>query len=148
MVCLVRAGRGTTATVMGYPIGVMTGEMRAERITINGKQRSCADARGGGTGWLVWLEGSAVAVAMRQWLWLYPMVEIVHIIGFVILVGAAAMFDLRLLGLRTAAGGRSGQAPIALGALSLLLVIPSGVLMFMAHALRWLKIPPSVSNYC
>jgi hypothetical protein len=88
-----------------------------------------------GPAWLVWLEGSAVAVAMRQWLWLYPTVEIVHIVGFVILVGAAAMFDLRLLGL-------SRQLPVADMAqhllrwarLSLLLVVPSGVCMFMAHA--------------
>src|SRR6266705_2505534 len=36
---------------------------------------------------------------MRQSLWLYPIVEILHIIGFVVLVGSAAMFDLRLLGL-------------------------------------------------
>jgi hypothetical protein len=36
---------------------------------------------------------------MRQWTWLYPIVEILHILGFVVLVGAAFMFDLRLLGL-------------------------------------------------
>ena len=88
-----------------------------------------------GPAWLVWLEGSAVAVAMRQWLWLYPIVEIVHIFGFVILVGAAAMFDLRLLGL-------SRQLPVTAMAghllrwarFSLVVVVPSGVLMFMAHA--------------
>ena len=88
-----------------------------------------------GPAWLVWLEGSAVAVAMRQWLWLYPIVEIVHILGFVILVGAAAMFDLRLLGL-------SRQLPVTdmaghllrLARLSLVVVVPSGALMFMAHA--------------
>jgi len=44
-----------------------------------------------GPGWLVWLETSAVAVAMRQWAWLYPIVEIAHIVGFVTLVGAALM---------------------------------------------------------
>ena len=51
-----------------------------------------------GPAWLVWLETSALAEAMRQWTWLYPGVEIVHIVGFVVLVGAAIMFDLRLLG--------------------------------------------------
>jgi hypothetical protein len=88
-----------------------------------------------GPAWLVWLEGSGVAVAMRQWLWLYPIVEIVHILGFVLLVGAAAMFDIRLLGF-------SRQLPVADMAqhllrwarLSLLLVVPSGLLMFTAHA--------------
>ena len=52
-----------------------------------------------GPAWLVWLETTALADAMRQWLWLYPIVEIVHIVGIVLLVGAAAMFDLRLLGI-------------------------------------------------
>ena len=44
-----------------------------------------------GPAWLVWLETSGVAVAMRHGLWLYPIVEIVHIVGFVVLVGAAVM---------------------------------------------------------
>jgi hypothetical protein len=95
-----------------------------------------------GPAWLVWLEGSAVAVAMRQWLWLYPIVEIVHICGFVILVGAAAMFDFRLLGV-------SRQLPVAGMAqhllrwarLSLLLVVPSGLLMFTAHATEMAENP-------
>jgi hypothetical protein len=89
----------------------------------------------GGSGWLLWLEGSVMAVAMRQWLWLYPIVEIAHILGFVTLVGAAAMFDLRLLGV-------SRQLPVTDMAhhllrwarLSLLVVMPSGFLMFAAHA--------------
>jgi predicted membrane protein len=72
---------------------------------------------------------------MRQSQWLYPIVEIVHILGFVTLVGSVAMFDLRLLGL-------SPRLPVAemarhllrwsLG--SLLLVLPSGLMMFSAHA--------------
>ena len=88
-----------------------------------------------GPAWLVWLETSSVAVAMRQWLWLYPIVEIVHIVGFVVLVGAAVMFDVRLLGLSRhlpVTGMARHLLPWARG--SLLLVIPSGLLMFIAHA--------------
>jgi hypothetical protein len=88
-----------------------------------------------GPAWLVWLEGSAVAVAMRQWLWLYPTVEIVHILGFVILVGAAAMFDFRLLGLsRRLPVADMAQHLLRWARLSLLIVVPSGALMFIAHA--------------
>jgi hypothetical protein len=95
-----------------------------------------------GPAWLAWLEGSAVAIAMRQWLWLYPIVEIVHIVAFVILVGAAAMFDLRLLGF-------SRQLPVAdlaqhllrWARWSLLLVVPSGLLMFTAHATEMAENP-------
>ena len=50
-------------------------------------------------GWTGWLEATAAATAMRQSLWLYPIVEILHIIGFVILVGSILALDLRLLGL-------------------------------------------------
>jgi hypothetical protein len=51
-----------------------------------------------GPAWLVWLESTPLAEAMRQWLWLYRTVEIIHILGLVVLVGGAALFDLKLLG--------------------------------------------------
>jgi hypothetical protein len=88
-----------------------------------------------GPAWLVWLETSAVAVAMRQWTWLYPIVEIVHILGFVILVGAALMFDLRLLGVSRALPVTAMERHLLRAArLSVALVVPTGVLMFVAHA--------------
>lgn len=52
----------------------------------------------GASGFLGWLEATPLALAMRSSLWLYPIVEIFHIVGFTILVGAVALFDLRLLG--------------------------------------------------
>ena len=75
------------------------------------------------------------AVAMRKWLWLYPIVEIMHIVGFVTLVGSVAMLDLRILGLSrtipvTALSRHT--LPWSLGAL--LLVVPTGLMMFTAHA--------------
>jgi hypothetical protein len=95
-----------------------------------------------GAAWLVWIETTAVATAMRQWLWLYPIVEIVHILGFVVLVGAAVLFDLRLLGV-------AGHLPITglarhhlrWARLALLLIVPSGLLMFAAHATEMAENP-------
>jgi hypothetical protein len=88
-----------------------------------------------GPAWLVWLETSALGVAMRQWLWLYPIVEIVHIIGFVVLVGAAMMFDLRLLGLtRHVPVSDLERHLLPWARLSLAVVVPSGLMMFVAHA--------------
>jgi len=88
-----------------------------------------------GPAWLVWLETSGLAVAMRQWLWLYPAVEIVHILGFVIVVGAGFYFDLRLLGVGPA-------VPVTALAEHLLwwarrafpVIVASGFMMFAAHA--------------
>ncbi len=49
-------------------------------------------------GWLEGLGQSALGAAMRDSLWLYPAVETVHLLGLATLVGCAAAFDLRLLG--------------------------------------------------
>jgi hypothetical protein len=95
-----------------------------------------------GPAWLVWLETTALAQAMRQWLWLYPTVEIVHIGGIALLVGAAAMFDLRLLGL-------SRRLPVADMARHLLpwarlglgVMALSGTTMFAAHATEFATNP-------
>ena len=81
------------------------------------------------------IEGLAIARAMRESLWLYPSVEIVHILGFVTLVGSVAMFDLRVLGLSKAIPVRAlarHLLPWSVGAF--LLIVPSGLLMFTAHA--------------
>jgi hypothetical protein len=95
-----------------------------------------------GPAWLVWLETSALAEAMRQWLWLYPIVEIAHIAGIVMLAGGAAMFDLRLLGL-------SRSLPVSALARHLLpwarvglgLAAVTGALMFTAHATEFAASP-------
>lgn len=85
-------------------------------------------------GFLGWLETTALSQAMRFSLWLYPIVEIVHIVGIVTLVGAVAMFDLRVLGF-----GRSlpvqalGRHLLRWSLAGLLLVVPAGLMMFSAH---------------
>lgn len=82
-------------------------------------------------GLLAWIQASALAEAMRASIWMYPIVEIVHIVGFVLLVGAAAMFDLRVLGITRTLPVRTlarHLLPWSVG--SLLLVVPAGLLMF------------------
>lgn len=81
------------------------------------------------------IERLPLAVAMRHELWLYPVIEIVHIIGFVMLVGSIIVFDLRLLGLSRTLPVRALSRhvlPWSIGAL--LLIVPSGLMMFIAHA--------------
>lgn len=91
---------------------------------------------------LVWLETTALAVAMREGLWLYPIVEIVHIAGFVLLVGAAAMFDLRLLGVaRGLDVGALARFLLPWSRLGLAVAVPSGLLMFSAHATEMIENP-------
>jgi hypothetical protein len=81
------------------------------------------------------IESSALGRAMREWLWLYPSVEIVHICGVALLVGSIAVLDLRLLGFSRNLSVRTLAAhtlPWTLG--SFLLILPSGLMMFVAHA--------------
>ncbi|MGV3741518.1 MAG: hypothetical protein ACO1NO_04335 [Burkholderiaceae bacterium] len=81
-----------------------------------------------------WLEATALSQAMRGSLWMYPIVEIVHILGFVLLVGSVAMFDLRVLGLsRGLPVQRLGRHLLRWAVVSLVLIVPAGLMMFSAH---------------
>src|SRR5919106_4310338 len=85
--------------------------------------------------WLQWLENMGAAVTMRESAWLYPTVETVHIIGFVVVVGAAAMFDLRLLGAsRTLPVTETARHLLPWSRAGLLAVVPSGLLLFVSNA--------------
>ena len=46
-----------------------------------------------------WLEQTAVGSSIRESLWLFPIIETVHIFGIILLVGATSILDLRLMGL-------------------------------------------------
>lgn len=93
------------------------------------------------------IERLPLAVAMREDLWLYPAVEIVHIVGFVLLAGSIAVLDLRLLGLSQRLPVRALAAhvlPWSIGAL--LLIVPSGLLMFITHAGDFVSNPAFITK--
>ncbi|HYG54961.1 MAG TPA: DUF6644 family protein [Burkholderiales bacterium] len=86
------------------------------------------------------IENSGLGQAMRQWLWLYPTVEIFHIVGIALLFGSIAVFDLRLLGLsRSIPIRRLAGHVLPWTAASFLLIVPSGLLMFIAHASEFIE---------
>jgi len=81
------------------------------------------------------IEEGGIGSAMRDSLWLFPVVETVHIVGFAILVGAIIAFDLRILGVSKRISVRllaRHLLPWSLAAL--LLIIPTGVMMFASEA--------------
>lgn len=83
---------------------------------------------------LTTIDSSAVAGVMRGSTWLYPVVEIVHIVGFSVLVGSVAMFDLRVLGCgRSVAVQAAGGMLLPWSGRSLLAIVPAGLLLFAAH---------------
>jgi hypothetical protein len=83
----------------------------------------------------VWLKDTSFGVAVRESLWIYPAFEIVHLFGIVLLVGAIAMTDLRLIGM-------SRRLPVTLTSQHLLpwvwtgfvMTVISGVALFSGFA--------------
>ena len=96
-----------------------------------------------------WIEGTSLGNAIRQSLWLFPVIEAVHLLGLCMLGGAVLIVDLRMLG----AGLRNHSIPqIArdarpwfLGALTVMLL--TGWALFTSEAIKcyyntsfWVKI--------
>lgn len=85
--------------------------------------------------WLEALEGSAVGAAMRDSLWLYPAVETIHLLGLATLVGCAAAFDLRLLGVSRHLPARAtARHLLTFARAGFAVAAGSGVLLFSADA--------------
>lgn len=81
------------------------------------------------------LYASSLGVAMRESWFLYPLINVVHLIGLVIVVGAIALLDLRLLGLAR----RVPVAPVypiltRIAAIGIVVQLTSGVMLFAAEA--------------
>lgn len=65
----------------------------------------------------------------------YPSIVTLHVIGFVMLVGAVAVFDLRVLGFGRGIPVRAlAKLCLPWAALSLVLIVPTGLLMFIAYS--------------
>lgn len=96
-----------------------------------------------GPGWLVGLETSALGNLLRQSVWLYPMVEVAHILGFALLVGSILAFDLRLMGARAVLLPADALSrlllPVAVTGFAL--AIPTGILLFITEATALVRNP-------
>jgi hypothetical protein len=86
---------------------------------------------------------------MRQWLWLYPAVETTHITGIGLLFGSIAVLDLRLLGFsRTISVRNLAKHTLPWTAGAFLLIVPSGLAMFVAHASEFIGNPVFAIKIC
>jgi hypothetical protein len=85
-----------------------------------------------------WCEATAVGNAIRNSLWLFPVIESVHLLGLAVIGGALLIVDLRLIGL-----GLRGQPvrelardaqPWLIG--SLVVMIATGVPLFLSESIK------------
>ncbi|MFQ3535861.1 MAG: DUF6644 family protein [Aggregatilineales bacterium] len=85
---------------------------------------------------LEWLSQTPLARWMQSEVWAYPIAEIVHIFGIGLLIGAAALFDLRLLGVGRQAVSVSLAMRYLLGTarVGFVIAISSGGLLFLTNA--------------
>ncbi|PAZ16137.1 hypothetical protein CLM62_10210 [Streptomyces sp. SA15] len=83
-----------------------------------------------------WLEDSWFSEVVRGTAYLYPVLESVHIIGIALLIGPAAAFDLRLLGLgrRTLRVTTAAHHLLRLSHLGFVIAAVTGVAMFVPGA--------------
>lgn len=81
------------------------------------------------------LEGSSVGAAMRGSKGWYPLANVVHVIGLVLLVGAIGVLDLRITGLgRTIPIAALSRLTTPIAILGLLVLLASGFLLLAADA--------------
>ena len=84
------------------------------------------------------LEQTAIGAMIRDSSWLFPVIEVVHLLGLSLLGGAVLLVDLRLLGLglrdRSAAFLVAQSRPWLITALVVL--IGSGVPLFLSEAVK------------
>jgi len=84
------------------------------------------------------LEATALGTTIRDSLWLFPVIESVHLLGLALLGGAVLVVDLRLLGfgLRARPLAYVGRQLDPLLATALTLLIGTGVPLFLSEAVK------------
>lgn len=83
-----------------------------------------------------WLYHSAMGTAIRESVWVFPIIETIHVLGITLVAGTVAILDLRLLGLVLKREGVSQIArqilPLTWAGFAVMFV--SGFLLFSAEA--------------
>jgi hypothetical protein len=84
------------------------------------------------------LEQTAVGAAVRESLWLFPVIETVHLLGMAALLGTVTVFDLRLLGwaLRRQRVSELGKRLLPWSWAGLAVQVVTGTLLFSSEAVH------------
>ncbi len=100
--------------------------------------------------WLFeWFEYTTPGIIVRESVWMFPVVEAVHLLGLCLLGGAVITVDLRMLGLglrkQTISELAANLRPWLIGAV--ILMLSTGTLLFLSEAVKcyyntsfWVKI--------
>lgn len=85
-----------------------------------------------------WLEHTWMGTTIRESLWLFPVIETVHIFGIILLVGGTSILDLRLMGLtfRDEPVTKLAQRFLPWAWAGFIIQITTGLLMFSSEATK------------
>src|ERR1700738_2203162 len=85
-----------------------------------------------------WLEQTSIGTAIRESLWLFPVIETVHIFGIILLVGGTSILDLRLMGLtfRGEPVSKLAQQFLPWAWAGFIIQVTTGLLMFASEATK------------
>src|SRR5713226_10576237 len=85
-----------------------------------------------------WLEQTSIGTIIRESLWLFPVIETVHIFGIILLVGGTSILDLRLMGLtfRDEAVSKLAQRFLPWAWAGFIIQVTTGLLMFSSEATK------------
>src|SRR5262245_59539524 len=91
-----------------------------------------------------WFESTAIGIVVRESLWMFPVIECIHLLALATLGGAVLVVDLRLLGLGLRAQPTHELArklqPWLVGSIGVM--IATGVPMFLSESLKCYYSPP------
>ena len=89
-------------------------------------------------GFCQWLESTPWSIALHESLWVYPIVESVHVLTLCLFLGMAVMLDLRLLGaaMRSVPASEVVRRLLPWIAAGFALMVCSGALLFYAIPVR------------
>ena len=91
-----------------------------------------------------WCQDSALGVAIRESVWMFPIIEAVHLLGLALIGGAVLIVDLRLAGLvlrtQPVATIAHDAEPWLVGSVAVMIV--TGLLLFVSEPLKCYYSPP------
>src|SRR5712691_12695274 len=85
-----------------------------------------------------WLEQTSIGTFIRESLWLFPVIETVHIFGIILLVGGTSILDLRLTGLtfRDEPVSKLAERFLPWAWAGFLIQVTTGLLLFSSEATK------------
>ena len=85
-----------------------------------------------------WLQQTSWATAIRDSIWLFPVIETLHIFGIVSLVGSTSILDLRLMGLtfRDDPVSKLARRFLPWTWFGFVVQVSTGILMFASEAVK------------